>query len=227
MTAKDYDWRDVVGWYASEKLDGVRAVWDGSKLMTKTGKEIFAPEWFTMMLPSYALDGELWMGRGTLEAVAAMVRRKTAIDAEWRKVKFCIFDLPNDDAGFLWRMFILGEIIAWSASVSIVAQHKITDEGMMHRMLNEITANGGEGIMLRQENEGRPDTLLRLKTRQHDEGICIAKGAESVTLEWRGARFNLTTRKAEIGDRVTFSYLGLTSKGIPREAGFAAVRDYE
>jgi DNA ligase-1 len=34
------------GWLLSEKLDGVRAYWDGQQLWTKNGNPIYAPEWF-------------------------------------------------------------------------------------------------------------------------------------------------------------------------------------
>jgi len=228
LLAENYQGQDVTGWYASEKLDGVRAIWDGKKLTTKSGREIHAPEWFTLTLPSTSLDGELWMGRGTLEDVAAMVRRKKPIDAEWQRVRYCVFDLPSMNGSVVWNTFVLANFIAptWRR-VEIISQYQITDMAMMHKMYHEITNNGGEGIMLRQSNPDRADTLLKLKARKHSEGICIAKNAETIALEWRGVQFNLTTKKAEIGDRVTFSYRGTTSKGIPREAGFAAVRDYE
>ena len=228
MLAENYDGRDCVGFYASEKLDGVRAVWDGSKLTTKSGRIINAPEYFTATLPATPLDGELWMGRGTLEQMAAIVRRKKPIYSEWQNVRYCVFDLPNQDHSLAWKLFVLEHFIApiWKR-VEIVAQNRIKSMAQMRSMYHDIVDNGGEGIMLRQCNQGRTDTLLKLKARQHSEGICIAKNPETITLEWRGVQFNLTTRKAELGDKVTFSYRGTTSKGIPREAGFAAVRDYE
>ena len=49
----------------SEKLDGVRAYWNGENLYTRNGKHLYPPEWFTAKLPKgFALDGELWIRRG-------------------------------------------------------------------------------------------------------------------------------------------------------------------
>ena len=55
---------DIAGWYMSEKLDGVRAYWNGRELLSRTGNRFAAPHWFTAGFPSFELDGELWIGRG-------------------------------------------------------------------------------------------------------------------------------------------------------------------
>ena len=43
MLAHNYIDQDVRGWWMSEKLDGIRAYWDGSKFFTRTGKNIIPP----------------------------------------------------------------------------------------------------------------------------------------------------------------------------------------
>ena len=43
--------RDPTGWHMSEKLDGVRAFWNGSQLLSRLGNPFAAPEWFTKGLP--------------------------------------------------------------------------------------------------------------------------------------------------------------------------------
>ena len=48
---------DPIGYLVSEKLDGVRALWDGSELRFRSGRPIAAPAWFTEALPATALDG--------------------------------------------------------------------------------------------------------------------------------------------------------------------------
>ena len=42
---------DVRQYMVSEKYDGVRAVWDGKALHTRTGRVIAAPAWFTKIYP--------------------------------------------------------------------------------------------------------------------------------------------------------------------------------
>ena len=55
---------DPTAWWLSEKLDGVRAYWDGSDFYSRNGNHFPAPAWFKAGLPPTPLDGELWMGRG-------------------------------------------------------------------------------------------------------------------------------------------------------------------
>ena len=45
------------------KLDGVRAWWDGTGFLSRLGNPYLAPAWFTAALPSFPLDGELWLER--------------------------------------------------------------------------------------------------------------------------------------------------------------------
>lgn len=86
---------DVSQYLISEKLDGVRAIWDGQSLRFRSGREINAPDWFVGSLPKRPLDGELWMGRGTFERLSGVVRRDVPDDAEWRQVRYMIFELPG------------------------------------------------------------------------------------------------------------------------------------
>src|SRR5688500_9462014 len=44
---------DPTGWWISEKLDGVRAYWDGQKILSRLGNVLHAPEWFISGLPSH------------------------------------------------------------------------------------------------------------------------------------------------------------------------------
>ena len=79
---------DPTGYLVSEKLDGVRALWDGSVLRFRSGRSIAAPAWFIARMPQTPLDGELWLGRGRFDALSATVRRAQANDSEWLT---CIF----------------------------------------------------------------------------------------------------------------------------------------
>src|SRR5262245_35748711 len=54
---------DPTGWWLSEKLDGVRAYWDGRQFLSRLGNVFYAPDWFVAGLPEAPLDGELWLGR--------------------------------------------------------------------------------------------------------------------------------------------------------------------
>ena len=45
--------QDLTGWYMSEKLDGVRANWTGSRFVSRNGNQFFAPAWFTDGFPRH------------------------------------------------------------------------------------------------------------------------------------------------------------------------------
>lgn len=124
MLAKKYDpAKRITGdVYVSEKLDGLRCVWDGgltrwmdfqtvpfanrerddrghkcSGLWTRYGKPIFAPDWFLDILPKgICLDGELWLGRGQFQEICSVVKQHTP-DDRWREISFNVFDSPSYD----------------------------------------------------------------------------------------------------------------------------------
>ncbi|MGJ8582123.1 MAG: DNA ligase, partial [Psychromonas sp.] len=58
-------------YYISEKLDGIRAYWDGQHLISKNGNIFTAPDWFITDFPTQAIDGELWIARHTFEQVSS------------------------------------------------------------------------------------------------------------------------------------------------------------
>ncbi len=60
--------QDVSGWFLSEKLDGVRAYWDGHQFISRQGNRFHAPPWFIVGLPDVPLDGELWLAREGIPA---------------------------------------------------------------------------------------------------------------------------------------------------------------
>lgn len=43
--------RDPTGYMISEKLDGVRAYWDGTNFYSREGNPFYAPAWFTKRMP--------------------------------------------------------------------------------------------------------------------------------------------------------------------------------
>ena len=101
MLAVPYDAKKLrpdAEYFASEKLDGVRATWDGAVLKTRTGKVVEgAPDWFLASLPQpddgEVFDGELFAGRGNFAVATSTVRRKNGVvDTDWRHITYKIFD---------------------------------------------------------------------------------------------------------------------------------------
>ena len=103
---------DVALFLISEKLDGVRAFWDGQALRTRSGKPINVPVWFVESFPTHALDGELWIGRGQFDRLSGTVRRQVPDDAEWRQVRYLVFELPQASGTFRQRAEELRQVVA-------------------------------------------------------------------------------------------------------------------
>src|SRR5215471_3335881 len=52
LLAESWDFvSDPAGWWLSEKLDGVRAYWDGEQFISRLGNQFHAPDWFVAGLP--------------------------------------------------------------------------------------------------------------------------------------------------------------------------------
>ena len=113
---------NISGWYASEKLDGSRAFWDGgcsrgmlakdvsyancikddrlktqsiaSGLWSRSGKVINAPDWFLDDLPDCPLDGELYLDRGKFQELRKIIGQHIP-DTRWGSVQFKVFDSPS------------------------------------------------------------------------------------------------------------------------------------
>jgi DNA ligase-1 len=99
MLAERFDGKNMpLGWWISEKYDGVRAMWNGEKLLSRSGHVIHAPQWWLDELPkSTGLDGELYGGPGTFQHVNGVARRKVPNDEDWRHIRLFVFDLLHRD----------------------------------------------------------------------------------------------------------------------------------
>lgn len=240
---------DPAGYLVSEKLDGVRALWDGKVLRFRSGRLIAAPQWFTDKLPDTPLDGELWIARGQFDTLSGTVRKVKPVDAEWQKVNFMVFELPAGSGDFKDRALALESIVntvAWP-QLQAIEQTAIANRATLQAKLDDVVQSGGEGLMLHLANAkiatGRSDVLLKLKPVQDAEAIVVGylagkgkyvgmTGALAVKSA-DGQRFNLgaglsdAQRKTPpaIGSKVTYTYRDVTPSGKPRFASFLRVYD--
>ena len=239
---------DPAPFLISEKFDGVRAYWDGKTLRFRSGNVVNAPSWFIAKLPAQAMDGELWLGRGRFEPLSGVVRKEQPDDAEWRQVKYMIFELPDASGSFAQRYADIQALVRrvnWP-QLQAVEHVRIADRAALQRKLKEIVRAGGEGLMLHRADApyitGRSDALLKLKpvldTEAKVVGHVPGKGKfegmlgslEMETPDGKrfriGTGFNDATRNnpPPIGSNVTYQYRGLTKNGLPRFASFLRVR---
>ncbi len=239
---------ELKDYWVSEKLDGVRAYWDGRKLISRQGIIFNTPQYFTKNFPQIALDGELWLDRNKFATLSGLVRRKTSHVDNWKEVKYMIFDLPNSQQTFDIRILKMQSIIQKTniPHLRMIAQYKIkTHQELMHK-LDQIVSIGGEGLMLHKGSStyknGRSNDLLKLKKYFDDEAIVIqhmaGKGKytgmmgallveTSDKIRFKiGTGFSDEERKnpPPIGSEVTFKYFGFTHLGVPRFASFMRIR---
>ena len=88
---------DPAGWWMSEKLDGVRAYWDGKQFLSRLGNRYHAPDWFVEGLPDVPLDGELWLDRKKFSQTISIVKRQDKSD-HWKQISYVVFDAPTLEA---------------------------------------------------------------------------------------------------------------------------------
>jgi DNA ligase 1 len=159
-----YDWsgQDVAGWWASEKLDGFRCYWDGSRFLSRDGLEFEAPAWFRAGMPRKALDGELWAGAATTHND---VQRAVAA-GQWEALAFRPFDVPERGIKVEQAIGVLGAL-ALPDHVRPVRYQRIDSTAEAMAFMRRVVAAGGEGVMLRKPDSGyapcRSEKLLKLK----------------------------------------------------------------
>lgn len=166
----DEDKHDVVGWWWSEKLDGVRALWNGIELLTRSGKVLNCHlSWVKQLPHNIALDGELFLDRGLFSQVMSTVRTKVPTD-RWLDIKFAVFDCPSMEGPYRQRHERLRDLKQAGILppfVHIVEQHVIEPHTCLKTKLHEILATKGEGLMLRnpemEYEQKRTKNLLKVK----------------------------------------------------------------
>lgn len=233
----------------SEKLDGVRAFWDGRTLRFRGGGPVAAPAWFTARLPAVKLDGELWLGRGRFDALSGIVRRDAPNDADWRALRYMVFELPDASGSFAERAARIEAIVAEAAwpALAAVPQYRVKTRAELQTRLDDVLRAGGEGLVLHRADSpyhtGRSSALLKFK-REHD--------AEAVVLEHRpgrgrlegmtgalrvrsidgvvfdvgsGLTDDLRRNPPAIGSTITYRHSGLTPSGRPRFPTYVRIRD--
>lgn len=239
---------DFTRYWVSEKLDGVRAYWNGEHLLTRAGNVIAAPGWFTKDWPSTPMDGELWGGRGTFERTSGIVRSARPRDEDWRTLEFRVFDLPAAPGTFDERLSSLNALIkaAGIEWLAPVAQERVRSAKELRAKLERVETSGGEGLMLRRGDSlyvaGRTDDLLKYKSYEDAEAKVIGyvsgngkydgmTGALLVESS-DGRRFKIGSGLTDaerreppaIGRWITYAYNGLTESGLPRFARYLRVR---
>jgi DNA ligase-1 len=143
------DSTDYSGWYASEKLDGQRCIWDGgisfgarkidipwanrgneathddicTGLWSRYGNVIHAPRDFVFkMINTYGsliMDGELYLGRGQFQEMRSIVSRHSP-DSRWSEVEYRPFDVISPHIFFQDGRISGSHVIRYSDCIPFV-----------------------------------------------------------------------------------------------------------
>jgi DNA ligase-1 len=191
-------------------------------------------------LPKQALDGELWLGRGSFDQLSAVVRHLSPDDTEWRSVRYMIFELPNASGSFTERVEQIRAVTAAAKLpwLQAVHQFRVPDAAALQKRLRDIVRQGGEGLMLHKGDAyyqtGRSSVLLKVTPWQDAEASVVAHlpgkgkyagmlGALQMEMP-DGRRFalgsgltdNLRRNPPPVGTLITYRYRELTPHGMPR-----------
>lgn len=156
---RDYHGQNCAGWLASEKLDGWRVMWDGENFYSRELGLLGVPEWFKAGMPTVALDGELFAGRGKFNAIQGLIREG------WHGLTFQVFDAPGPGT-FTARLRTL-KSLSLPSHCAVVNFHKVNDAAQVWTEANAICDNGGEGLVVRDPKGKylfgqRSDQVLRM-----------------------------------------------------------------
>jgi len=247
LLLKSYkDDMNVTNWLMSEKLDGVRAYWDGEKLVSRSGKEFAVPKWFMKDFPPFEIDGELWTKRGDFENIISIVNRQTPHQG-WKKISYQIFEVPHQKGGLMMRLKVLEQWLEKSPNsfIKIIPQSICKSSEHLKKVLNELELKGAEGLVVRNPNalyiNKRTSEALKVKSFQDDE--CIVTGYTkghgkfegligALICEWKdktlkiGSGLSIEKRKSPplLGSEITFKYNGVTKYGNPKFPVFLRIR---
>jgi len=237
---------DLAGWWMSEKLDGVRAYWDGRQFRSRQGNLYHAPDWFVTGLPDLPLDGELWIDRKKFQRTTSIVRRQDKSD-HWKEIRFLVFDAPAMPDPFEERLaFVTDHLQRRALPYARALSHELCRSlDHLRQELARVEALGGEGLMLRQPGSryevGRSTTLLKVKNFHDAEARVVGHlegkgrhkgrlGALEVELP-DGTRFSVGTGFSDVergnpppvGSVIIFRYQELSEGGVPRFPSYVGV----
>lgn len=240
----------VRGWFASEKLDGVRAIWTGTKFISREGNPFYAPAWFTKRLPTdVVLDGELFTKRGGFQDCVSIVRTQDAPNRWKFSVTYQVFDVPSKGhLPFEKRLAFLKDLIEVKLRVkwvNLVKHFPVRDDAHIQEVLDEVTSEGGEGLMLREPRSvyvhGRSRSLLKVKKffdadaiirgynpgsgkNSNVVGALVCEMLDPKTNKPNGTMFKVGSgltdaqraKPPKIGTTIIYKYQELSKKGNPR-----------
>src|SRR5690606_33242877 len=120
-----------------------------------------------------------WAGRGQFAAAQSAVAQSAPVDAQWRQLRYMVFDLPGHAGPFDERLAALGAHVAALGQpwVQAVPQWRVASQGALLAQLRQHERGGAEGVMLRRgdapHRSGRSGDLLKVKSFEDAEATVV------------------------------------------------------
>ena len=186
--------QNIASYAISEKFDGVRGIWDGENMRSKSGKIITIPSCFSDKLSilnvpkGEFVEGELWIEYGAFEAISSIARRKNPTCEDYSQVRYLIFNAPtalhcknqsaihnphciyDTESNSVFTMAQnLAQIVPFcdstTAQICVIRQVRVDSTKALWDFFNEIIKKGGEGVILRDSN-------IAYKLKERNDAEC-------------------------------------------------------
>jgi DNA ligase-1 len=220
---------NVDGWIATEKIDGIRGLWNGRTMRTRSGKIVTLPTRLKRVLPRVPLDGELYFGRNRFSRANRWIN---AHDDVGRGLKYYVFDVIDKKSPYKERVERAKALVSrikrrFGRTAPLVAAKPIRVRNQAHlgQLMNRVLEKGGEGLILRDPASmyvtGRSKKMLKLKPVKTMMGVVIGHnlgktvGSVKIRLS-NGVVTSVKGKRRPIGSKIIIEFQELTTKGAPR-----------
>ena len=212
MLASDWDGIDCIGFWMSEKFDGIRVTLTNKGLFTRSGRQIAIPSWFPK-IDGFSLDGELWAGYGQFCKTVGLSSRSRCRPHDWTDITFQVFDLlgpgPFEERLLHAAQVVIHEGNNWlkettpkvsgmptSCPMRLVWHEQCRGRDHLKKFHDTIIAKGGEGVMLRRSMSkhaiGRGTDLMKVKLFKEEEAEVLGyTKSDKVNREFRSLHCRL------------------------------------
>ena len=235
-------WDDSVNpknWLITEAIDGVRCLWTGSELLSKSGQPFVPPLFFTEPLPrDVAIVGQLYIPAESSKKCLFHAKRPD-MDG-WKLIHFSCFDLPTLRKPLEDRIFQLQTIVQ-TVNLPFVTTPTYTVCGDTENLRAELARTSvfnPNGLLIRQPGSyydaKRSKSLLKVKKPL--ESTAVVTGYEPGKGKYEGlvGGFRVKTEDGKefklisgltdadrkfpplIGAMVSFQYQECSSAGVPK-----------
>lgn len=154
--------QELVGWFVSQKLNGIFCRWDGNRrrLLTKSGHDLDLPNWFIEDFPSgVMLDGELFSATKHPTKWFSRLRRHGYSEEDTpADLQFCVFDWVERRISFEDRLNKLTTIIESKSKnksnsgvkrIKLVPYSKIRNRSQIEKWVQRCENQSWEGLIFR------------------------------------------------------------------------------